>query len=563
MKKNKSSKTVPLVGLVISAVAALGYGFGPGGWLGDEEVSRIEGARAKRGPLNITVVERGSLRSANSVDLKSEVEGSSTILWLIEEGKHVEPGDLLCELDATQTEEKRVTQEISVQNGRATLEKAEQQLAIQESQNTSDIAAAERNLEFAHVDLAKYIEGEFPQQVKDREQAIALAEEQLKRDRDQFEWSERLAAKGFVTRTELEADQLTVKRSEIELDKAQRDLELFTKYEHPRSLRELDANVEEAQRELERVRLQAKARLTDYTAEVATSRARLELEQEKLAKYVQQIDKAKIFAPVEGMVVYAQERGGRWGNDEPIQEGTSVRERQDIITIPTTAGMIAEASLHESVLEKVQVGQEALLSFDALPDRKFRGRVKFKAHLPDKQSWWSSPDLRLYRTEVEVLDATAEMRPGMSCSIEIQVDRLADCLQVPVQAVFLNRGETVCFVSDGGDVRMRAIETGRDNHKLVEVLSGLEAGEVVLLSQPPGFSLEPALEKTVEEPGEEGPPGMPSGDAPPGGMPPGGMAPAGMAPAGMQPGVGGGDRGERPSREGGERERGRGRGPSR
>lgn len=513
--KRSRTKTVSFFGVFLSAAAVVAYGAGPGDWFGADPYSKLAGAEVQSGSLRINVVERGNLKSANSQVLKSEMEGQSTIIYLIEEGTRVEPGTLLCQLDASEIEEKRVSQEISVQNARAEFEKATQNLEIQKSQNASDKAAAQRNLDFARTDEKKYVEGDYPQEIKNREQAIALAEEQVKRDADTVKWSRELADKGFVTRTELEADELTLKRSEIELDKAERDLELFKEYEDPRRRKELAADVEEAERELERVALQAKARLADYEANKLTSEAKLDLEVKKLEKYNEQIEKAEIFAPVGGMVVYAQERGSRWGNDDPIAEGTSIRERQDIITIPVTEGMIAEVSLHESVFEQVQEGQPCLLTFDALPGREYRGIVKFKAHLPDKNSWWANPNLRLYRTEVQVLDPGPEMRPGMTCNIEILVDEIQDCLYVPVQSVFLNRGDTVCFVSSSGSVEMRTIETGRNNHKWVEVKDGLEPGELVLLSQPEGFTLEPAI--TEEEPEEDANQGPPSMGGPPGG----------------------------------------------
>ena len=73
----------------------------------------------RRGSLRITVVERGNLESANSVSLKSEVEGRPTILWLIEEGTMVQPGDLLCELDTSQIEDELFEQELAVERARA------------------------------------------------------------------------------------------------------------------------------------------------------------------------------------------------------------------------------------------------------------------------------------------------------------------------------------------------------------------------------------------------------------------------------------------------------------
>ena len=473
-----------------------------GGWIvtkagfGAEPEGVVEGVPVLRGPLKISVVERGNLKAAGSVDLKSEIEGQTTVLWLIEEGKYVEPGDKLCELDTADLVERRVQQEIVVQNIEAEYVKAQQNLAIQESQNESDIKRAERDREFAGADLTKYLEGDWPQQRQQAEEDIVIADEELTRARQELEWSQKLFERGFLEQTQLDADRLAETQATIKLNRTKRALLLLEEHDFPRQRAELDADVEELGRELERVKLQARARLVDYEANLRSSKARLDLESEKLVKLDSQIEKAILVAPVAGMVVYAVEERGRWGGGEPMQEGTSVRERQKIITIPSSEGFVAEASLHESVLEMVNVGQPCVVTVDALADRALTGRVKFKALLPDQQSFFSNPDLRVYRAQIEIVEIDERLRPGMSCSVEILVEELQDALHVPVQSIFLDGGKPIAFVREAGDTAKRPVEVGENNGRFVHLKSGLEEGEIVLLSQPPGFSLEPARERS-------------------------------------------------------------------
>ncbi len=491
MKKNRSGRVL-LVTLFL-VVAGTGAAF----WadlrpsFGSEEAESTQGQAARRGPLRISVIEKGNLKAANSVDIKSEVEGRSTILFLIEEGSEVKKGDLLAELDTSDLVERGVSQEITVQNAEAAFEKAKQNFEIQKSTNSSDLDRAQRELEFAQIDLKKYEEGEFNQQEKKHDEDITLAKEELARAEQELDFSEKLHGKGFLERTQLEADRLSKQRSEIQLAQKERAQELFLEYEHPRKLIELKATLTEKERELERVKLRSAARVADYEADKRTSKTRLDLEREKLAKLQAQIEKARMTAPIDGMVVYAQEN--RWGG-EPIQEGTQVYERQLIMTIPSSEGMVAEASLHESVLEKVEVGLPCIMTVDALPDRTFEGKVKFKSVLPDQTSWWRNPDLRVYRCEIEVVGNDPRLRPGMSASIEIVVDDIQDTTYVPVQAVFLDGGEPICFVSHQAEVQKRTVEVGQNNGKWVEILEGIDEGEVVLLSQPAGFALAPLEE---------------------------------------------------------------------
>jgi len=493
---------------VLLLLAAAAYGarqlFGEGG------ESEYKGVLVRRGALDITVLETGNLKAAKSVSYRSEIEGRATILYLIEEGTLVEPGTLLVRLDASGLDDERVNQEIAVRNAQSARVKAEQELEIQKSQNTSDISVAERTLTFAIQDLEKYKEGDWPQQLKQASDDILLRQEELKRAEDTLEWSQQLFDDGFLTRTELEADQLAAQRATIQLEQAERAKELLEAYDYPREVASLEADVEEAERDLERVKLQAAARLVDYETDLQSKIRKLELEEEKYAKIEEQIANAEIVSDVSGMVVYYKEQS-RWGrNEDPIQEGTEVRERQELITIPSSDGMIIEASVHESVLEQVQVGQDVRITVDALPEREFKGRVRFKAVLPDQNSWWANPDLRVYRTEIEVVDPDPAMRPGMTCAVRVQVAHLPDVLHVPVQARFFRGEQAVVFVVEDDQIAVREVELGMFNESWIEVRSGLEEGEEVLLSVPTGFDVSDVPPPTMEE-GEGGGEGVPRG----------------------------------------------------
>lgn len=480
--------------MVIGLLAVLGLG----GWaavqsgaFSNEENTAIDGANVRRGPLKISVLEKGNLKAAKSVELRSEIEGRSTILWLIEEGIRVEPGELLCELDATSLADRRVEQEISVSNAESALVKAQQNLAIQESQNESDLAAARTQLQFAEQDQAKYVDGDYPQQLAAADEDIELAREEHKRAEKTLEDSRELMEAGFYTQTEFESDKLALKGALIRVTRSERAKTLLEEYDNRRELLRLREDVKEAERELERVKLQAEARLVDFRADVSAATSKLDLELETLKKIDDQVAKAKIYAPVAGMVVYAKEDGGRWRSGDPIAEGTEVRERQRLITIPAEEeGMIVETSVHESVLEMISVDQRVEVRVDAIPGELFLGSVRYKAVLPDQNSWWANPDLRVYRTEVELERADPRLRPGMTCAVEVLVDELEDAIHVPVQSIFVDGTQTVAFIKTAEGIDKRVVKIGQDNDVFVHVTEGLAENEVVLLSQPSGFELE-------------------------------------------------------------------------
>ena len=536
MTYRRSGKLSMTLVLGLAAVAGvLWYGFGPGAWFEPKQTAQLEGVEVRRGPMTISVIERGNLKAADSVSLKSEIEGSTSILWLVDEGLTVAEGDLLVELDSTDLVDQRFSREISVRNAEATYIKSKQAYEIQKSQNASDIAKSQQNLTFAEEDLRKFLEGERESRRQEGLESITLATEEFARAENDLKWSQELESKGFLTSTELEADRLAENRAEIMLEQAKRDFDLLERFQLPRDEAALRADLEEAERELERVQLQAAARLVDYEAAMSTNEITLKLESEKLRKIEDQIAKARIFAPRAGMVVYGKEPGSRYGSGDPIQAGTEVRERQELISIPSAAGMIAQASLHESVLKQVSAGQDCIVRVDAVPGREFHGRVSFVALLPDQNSWWANPNQRLYRTDIAIEDGSGEMRPGMSCSIEVLVDQLEDALHVPVQSVFRHDSKNVAFVATGdGSYEPRDVEVGRYNDRWVEVLSGLSEGEVVLLSPPPGFTPKPGGEERASPGSADDTPARSGGSS---GKPGGGGRPAGGGKGGKPSGA--------------------------
>ena len=519
VKKKNNRLALPIV-LVIAAVG-LWSGLRDGGWMTTSAEVVVEGQSVQRGPLRITVVQRGNLSAKNSVKVVNELEGQVQILKLVAEGTAVKKGDLLVVLDTSSLEDRENAGDISVQNAQAALTNARQNLEIQISQNVSDLAKAEQTLSFAHDDERKYNEGDWPMQLAAAGETILLAKERLSQAEERYNKSVDLFEAKFLTATELETDRISRSSAEVSVAQAERAEKLLIEHDHPKQIAVNTGKITEAERELKRVELQAEARVVNAKSALSTSQAKYDLEAEKLAKFRDQLTKAKIYSPSEGIVVYTREQS-RWGQGELMEEGATVRERQEIITIPQSGGMIAEASLHESVIKKVKEGQKCTILVDAIPNVEFSGRVDFVALLPDSGSSWMNPNARLFRTNIAVTDTNPEMRPGMSCSVEILVKEIPDALFVPVQAVFRTGGKTVCFI--GGE--QRAVEIGDASEKWVEILSGVEEGEIVELSPPRDFKPEPAPPTAIEAKG-----GPPAGGSKPasGSMPGSGSKPDGGA----------------------------------
>jgi multidrug efflux pump subunit AcrA (membrane-fusion protein) len=113
-----------------------------------------------------------------------------------------------------------------------------------------------------------------------------------------------------------------------------------------------------------------------------------------------------------------------------------------------------------------------------------------------------NPDLKVYDTRV-VIDGTSDwIKPGMSAEVEIIVAQLSEVLYIPLQAVNNENGEQVCYVAGLTGNARRVIKTGEFNDSFIEVKSGLEPGDRVLLRapvEPETGSTDQTPQKTEEE----------------------------------------------------------------
>ena len=476
-------------------------------------------AQVTRGPLTISVTESGTIASREKEVIKCEVEGRTTILWLIPEGTHVKKGDLLFELDATGMEDEKTKQQITVLNAESAYIRAKENLAVTKSQSESDISKAQLDLKFARIDLEKYTaeQGEYEQELQQAEAQITLAKEELHRANEKLEWSAKLEAKGFITRTELEADELAAKRAKVDVDLAQGKLDLLKKFTHTRKLDELNSDIEQAEMALDRVQRKATADLVQAEAELRAKESEYNRQTVRLDKLVENISNCIVKAPVAGMVVYSTTGQGNWrGNAEPLHEGQEVRERQDMIFLPAPASIMAEVKVHESSLRKVAVGMTAKIVVDSIPGKVFQGRVEKIGLLPDAQSAWLNPDLKVYSTEIHVEAGESDLRPGMTCRAEIIVEVHQDALSVPIYSVLRVNGKPTVYVDHrkGREPEPRQVEVGLDNNRMIHILSGLQAGEYVLLDPPLAPSAVPEEDKDAPESDQPAPVTPPKPAAP-------------------------------------------------
>jgi HlyD family secretion protein len=478
--RNARRLRVRRAAIILVVVAA-----GVGAYAGISRLGRstraqdIQLFKVTRRSFPVVLQEKGELKAENTNDIRCELEGKATILWLIDEGTTVRKGDKLVELASDEIDEKIRDAEIKVATSHAEYEAASKGLQILVDKNASEIRKAGVKLWLAEQALKKYKEGESVKSHQDAELALEKAVSLLQQARDKRVDSEELFKKEYITKYDLEQDRLAEASAEIELKTAKLALKILDEFTIPMDLAQKQSDVDEAGKELDRTKNEAQASEAKDRALVAAKESELKLNRDKLTKLQDQKKKTIILAPADGLVVYSQEY--EWESENKLKTGVTVRERQKLIELPDTSVMKVKVRVHESKAEWLKLGLPATVEIEGVSGQRFTGRVSKIAALADNEDWLNR-SVKEYRTEILLDGRFTKLKPNTSATVDILVTQLTNVLAVPVQSVFSKGEQHYVFVDDRSDVRPVEVQVGLSSIEYVEIKGGLREGQMVRLA---------------------------------------------------------------------------------
>ncbi|MEE3144155.1 MAG: HlyD family efflux transporter periplasmic adaptor subunit [Pseudomonadota bacterium] len=340
-----------------------------------------------------------------------------------------------------------------------------------------------------YADIEQLEDGEAKQQLRNLLDELQVSQEEYFLAQDRIEGQRRLEARGFITPTELEAEELNLSKARNRQAQKETALRLSIQYTFPKDAEQKLSEYENAIMSYQRQLKENIAEQAQEEARFSSAERKFNLERVKLADINEQLDFATIRAELPGMVVYGaadqnQMRYRGSSNQEAIQEGATVRERQAILTIPDMREMAVKTNIHESAVQRVAVGQAVRVGIDAFPDEELTGVVTKVAVVADSANSFMNPDLKVYPTTIKIEGTYDWLRPGMSAEVEILVAKLEDVIYVPLQAVTYWDDRRVVYVDNFGNPEQREVEVGTFSDSFIEITAGLRAGDEVLLLPP-------------------------------------------------------------------------------
>ncbi|HWQ53564.1 MAG TPA: efflux RND transporter periplasmic adaptor subunit [Bryobacteraceae bacterium] len=199
------------------------------------------------------------------------------------------------------------------------------------------------------------------------------------------------------------------------------------------------------------------------------------------------LSKMVIRAPGEGIVNILPNfrSGGSFGQSPPpFKEGDQAWTGAAIAEIPDLSEMHIELKLEEVDRGKLRLGQVVRIRVDAIPEKEFVADLNWISPIAALIWRGGGASEKTFPARATLKNLDSRLRPGMSASAEIIIERDPNALMIPVRASFTQHDKPAVYIQRGQQFQVRSISVGKRNEEDMVVLGGLKEGELVTLENP-------------------------------------------------------------------------------
>ncbi|MGB3717014.1 MAG: efflux RND transporter periplasmic adaptor subunit [Candidatus Promineifilaceae bacterium] len=521
--------------IIIGVVVVLGSAFAYYTLTGaadaaEDEEPPLQTSTARQGDITISATAAGTVIPADEVLLSFPINGVLVEL-LVRVGENVQAGDILARLndsdaqkaivnaqlqvaqaamktDATATETGISFDDISIEQARINLEQAEDSLddLLNWEPDEDDIAVAEANLAAAEAgrtaaagqQASSYYVIQVAQiNLENAGQDLVTAQENYDAAWDEARdwevpydepicdpgepqpcsgttWAQRIERDRDSATSALERAQESLTLAQIDYDRTvsssassssanaetsllNAELSLASALSGPS-----DEDIEAAQMAVRQAELNLQQTLLNQeTNALSLVQAQLNLEAAEEA-----LEDTVLYAPMDGTIM-------------TINASVGESAGSGIIVLADLEQPLLEVFLDESDMNMVGVGYDVEVVFDALPDDVFSGQViRIDPQLVNQSG--VTAVRALVQLDTESFAKPQTLPVGMNATVEVIGGQAENAVLVPVESLReLSPGQYAVFVMEDGEPKLRIVEVGLMDFTFAEILSGVEAGEIV------------------------------------------------------------------------------------
>lgn len=285
------------------------------------------------------------------------------------------------------------------------------------------------NLEVSEANLAKTAGSAYDQQVLQAEQTVQNKQITYEDAKKKYDLNQQLYASGVIAKLTLDDFQKQYASAEVDLKTAQDNLKLLKEKSGPDSVSVASAQVNQA------------AAGVNYASE--------------------QLKNTVITAPISGIV------SGR-----NVDEGEIISGSTAALTIIDTDTMMAEISVPDKVVAKIEKGEIISLKMNALENKLVEGVVDYISPNADSKS-------KAYTIKI-LLNTTDDLKSGMFARVVLPEAVKENVLTVPNEAIKIENSVSIVYLVAEGSVKKVQVTTGLANDRFTEIIDGLKAGDEVI-----------------------------------------------------------------------------------
>ena len=248
-------------------------------------------------------------------------------------------------------------------------------------------------------------------------------------------------------------------------------------YEPPATIRSLENKIEKTERDL-------KEKKADYSIKKRQANAKMievGTEVSKISKQIEELLELQkeftIYSDDDGMVTYVKE----WNGTKKKVGSTISPWEPAIASLPDLTKMESKTYSNEVDIRKIKKDLIVKVGFDAFPDIELDGIITDVANVGETKA---GSDIKLFQVLIKLNETNKNIRPGMTTSNKILIDKKEDVLMIPLEAIFANDSISYTFVKSGLSIDKRQVELGLSNNETVIINNGLKEGDIVYLSKP-------------------------------------------------------------------------------
>jgi HlyD family secretion protein len=393
----------------------------------ETEEATVRTAVARIWPLKVAVDATGRVVPEREVEIKCKASGEITQLP-VEVSQAVKQGDLLVQLDPINEERSVKREKAALSMSRAKVAQSRLNLSIAERDYTSEQTRA--------VSAEKSAEAKAQEAEAKLKRIITLSEKKMA-STEELDGAKSASAAAYADWQSAQArvQDIASKKSQVEA-------------------RQQDITMAESQAEADALTLSdAEQRLADTT----------------------------VMAPIDGVVASRNVQVG-----QIIASGiNNVGGGTAVLTLADLTRIYVLVAVDESDIGKVATGQASRITVDAYPDEVFKGEVVLVA-----TKGLITSNVVTFEVKVEVTgDNRTLLKPEMTANVSIVTKNKLDSLLVPVTALERKKGQSWLTIQDkDGTSNRRLVTIGDSNSEFVEILKGVEVGELVILGPEGGQS---------------------------------------------------------------------------